>query len=75
MNPTNKKPSDLKHSAFAKGKKEFNYFDDLDLPLFGAVPFHSQMYPFTLPEKSVVSAHFPVLLSMIKKLCPEAPDG
>ena len=59
-----------------------NYFPEGGLssesfgPAFlGAEFFHSQIYPFTLPEKSVVSAHFPDLPLRIRKLKPLVPEG
>ena len=51
------------------------YAGYLDFLPLAAVPFHSQTYPLTLPEKSVVSAHFPFLPLRMRKLCPDAADG
>ena len=41
----------------------------------GAVPFHSHTYPLTLPEKSVVSAHFPFFPLRMRKLNPGEAEG
>ena len=74
-------PKYVKASKAAKNLKNLTYplgafnSESLGPASLGAVPFHSQTYPFTFPEKSVVSAHFPFFPLRIRKLCPDAADG